>query len=369
MAQQDAYTCPKCGAETLPSQKFCAGCGLTLHLPPASSPQSYQSSPLLQPQEFLQSYPPMQDPVYASVPTTQMRTLGRPFIVLILLLVLLVLGIASYVGLRIFGGIKATQPPITTTSINSTLNYAGVDITVINAQQSQSFLNDPDSASNGMVRLRLRAQNNVAVPVALQYNTIAHLQLPGKITVAPTYVDANVKLVAGATHISTIDFAVPSNVKISQLTLILGASNEAQVSMLLNGQTNIGQYAPKTVKPNEQMQYLGLNWLFSSATSQLSLNGQQASKGMRYVVVTLSVDNTLSQTAIPGSPFDYISIKTSNITITPVDSTLPVSFAAGVNGKMGTVTFLVPQTATTLTLLLASQTPNGFDQATADFQI
>ncbi len=303
------------------------------------------------------------------VATAQKRTIGRPFIVLILLLVLLILGAASYAGLHFFGAVKATQPPITTTSINSTLNYAGVNITVINAQQSQSFLNDPDSASNGMVRLRLLAQNSATVPVALPYNTIVHLRLPGGTTVAPTYVNASVKLAAGATHVSTVDFAVPSNVKIRQLTLILGASNEAQVSMLLNGQSNSAQYAPKTVKPNEQMLYLGLNWLLSSATSQLSLNGQQATKGMRYVIVMLSVDNTLSQTAIPGSPFDYISLQAASATLTPVDSTLPVSFASGITGKTGTVTFLVPQTATTLTLLLASQTPNGFDQATADFQI
>jgi hypothetical protein len=125
---------------------------------------------------------------------------------------------------------------------------------------------------------------------------------------------------------------------------------------------------PKTITPNKQLAYLGLNRTLTSATSQLSLNGQQASKGMRYVIITLKVDSTLSQTAIPGSPYDYAHLQTDNATATPISTTLPVSFDAGETGKTGTITFLVPQTTTILTFVLASKDADGFNQTTANIQ-
>jgi hypothetical protein len=123
------------------------------------------------------------------------------------------------------------------------------------------------------------------------------------------------------------------------------------------------------VNLNGKLQYLGLDWMLVSATSQLSIDGQQASSGMHYVIVTLKVNNTLSQTAISGSPFDYIRLKAGNTVVAPKDATLPVSFDAGATGKSGTVTFLVPQDSTALTLILGSQEQNGFNQDTANFQI
>ena len=137
---------------------------------------------------------------------------------------------------------------------------------------------------------------------------------------------------------------------------------------LLQG-TNLAQYAPKTTNLTGTFQYLGLNWSLVNATTQLSISGKQASKGMHYVTVMLNVDNTLAQTAISGSPYDYIRLKAGNIPATPVDTTLPVSFAAGATGKTGTVTFLVPQDATTLTLIMLAQPQSGFDQVTKDFQL
>jgi hypothetical protein len=101
----------------------------------------------------------------------------------------------------------------------------------------------------------------------------------------------------------------------------------------------------------------------------LSIDGKQASKGMHYISVTLMVNNTLSQTAIPGSAFAYMRLKTGSTTATPVETTLPVSFDAGTNGKTGTVTFLVPQNATTYTLILLAQPQSGFDQVTQDFRL
>jgi hypothetical protein len=283
---------------------------------------------------------------------------------------LVMLSVAGYFGYHLLEmSIPPTQSPITTTAINSTITYAGIDVTVLNAQQSQRFIDDPNTSSTGMVRLHLQAQNQTTVPVNLVYNNIARLLLPGGKIVAPAYAKSNSSVAPGATLTSIIDFAVPTTNKLDQLTFRLGAANEAQMDIPLTGNADLGKYAPKTVNLNGKLQYLGLDWLLVSATSQLSIAGQQASSGMHYVTVTLKVNNTLTQTAIPGSPYDYIRLKAGNTMVTPKDAELPVSFDAGTNGKSGTVTFLVPQDSTTLTLILGSQKQSGFDQDTANFQI
>ena len=65
---------------------------------------------------------------------------------------------------------------------------------------------------------------------------------------------------------------------------------------------DVSKYQAKTTNLNGQMLYFGLNWMLTGATSSLSIQGQQAAKGMRYITLLLKVDNTLSQIAITGSP-------------------------------------------------------------------
>jgi hypothetical protein len=304
---------------------------------------------------------------------TRRRRPGRTGILLILLALVLILATIFIAvvpsGFHLPGLGKVSQPSITTVPINSTATYAGVDITVVNAQQSQSFIDDPNTSNDGMVRLNLQAQNKTSVQANWSYSTIAHLLLPGTSDAAPTYVKEKIGIAPGATQNSIVDFAVPSGDKISQLTLRLGATNEAQVDIPLTGKADLSKYLPKTTKLNGQMVYFGLNWTLTSATSSLNISSQQASKGMRYLTLTLKVDNTLSQVAITGSPYDYIRLKSGQTTVPPSDSTLPVSFATGETGKTGTVTFMAPQNSTAFTLILLSQTKNGGDQATTDFQI
>lgn len=188
--------------------------------------------------------------------------------------------------------------------------------------------------------------------------------------VAPVYVKAKVGIAPGATRTSVVDFAVPGGTDVHKIILRLGMASEAQMDIPLTGHANLTMYDPRTVKLNGQMAYMGLNWTLTQATSQLHIDGQQASKGMRYITVTLSVDNTLTQEAITGSPYTYMRLKTGNTLLSPVNSTLPVSFAVGETGKTGTATFLAPQRSSAFTLLLQPQgTASGFNPDSADFQI
>src|SRR5450755_3661564 len=424
MSQGFPRFCPRCGAATVFNQRLCVKCGFDLV--PALSPQSSQppsqpgyspsqpglqpslkpvsqpgfqpyASPVSQPgfsqEAFSQPSRPTQNPVsqpgwgppsqqpfpqqaqgnapFSEPPSTSDRSSkGRVRLILVLLLVLLVLAGGSFAALGIFGRGSAAQSAVTSSAINTVVTYAGVMMTVQKVEQAQNFTDDPNSAANGMLRVHLQAQNTTQIPVNLMYNTIARLVVPGGKTLSPTYVKANVGVAPGVTRTAILDFAVPTDTKAHLCVLQLGAPDEAQLDIPLMPGANMSRYAPVTSHiTGATFQYLGLNCSLLSATSQLSIDGKQASKGMHYVGVTLMVNNTLSQTAIPGSAFAYMRLKAGSTTATPVETTLPVSFDAGANGKTGTVTFLAPQNATTYTLILLAQPQSGFDQVTQDFRL
>lgn len=381
MSQAPRRFCPQCGAPTMAGQHFCANCGRVL----AAASSEVDTVPLVHsPENFAQTAPqtPQQypRPVWARPSTSfprppEKRMPSRAGCVLLFLVLLVVAGIGSYAAAGLMGlhlpglgsaGRSDVQPPIATMAVNSSVIYAGVNVTILSAQQSQSFVDDPNTTTTGMVRLHLQEQNKTSTRVSWIYANVARLVLPGGKTVAPTLVQARADIEPGVTQNSIFDFAVPMSMKISQLSLKLGAVNEAQMDIPLTGHADLNKYAPKTVKPNGQMTYLGLNWTLVSATSQLSIAGQQASKGMSYIIVMFSVDNTLSQEAIPGSAYDYIRLKSGGTIALPKSTTLPVLFEAGETGKTGTVTFLAPQSSSTYTLILLPQ--GGTDQATTDFQ-
>ncbi len=373
MAQVSPQYCPRCGAAVVPQQKFCATCGLPSAAqnfeqaapPPqsmpvfAGDPQSPVSQPQVQQQAFIPNH----------VIPPRKRRIGRNGIVLLLIALLLVIIAVVYGLLQSLGVGKPTQASISKTSINTTVTYASVDMTILNAQQSQNFLDDPASASNGMLRVQIQTKNSFTQPVTLAYKNIAHLIQPGGKDGAAVYVSSNAAIAPGATQTSNIDFALPTNIKIDQLSLRLGAANEAQLDIPLNGHADVSKYAPKTIKVAKSLTYLNMNWTLVDASSQLSLNGQQASKGMRYITVTFNVDNPLMETVIPGSPYTYMHLQANTTQVAPISADMPVSIDAGVNGKTGMATFQIPQGSSTLTLALSTQGNSGFDPATATFQI
>ena len=381
MAQARPRFCPQCGTPTTAGQGFCANCGRVLIAAPSEVDTVPQGQPRQRfsqtgPQTVQQSPQPVWARPSASFPRSpKKRMSGRTGCVLLFLGLLVVAGIGTYAGAGLLGlhlpgissaGSSDVQPPIATMAVNATVTYAGVNIAILSAQQSQSFVDDPSTTTTGMVRLHLQEQNKTSTRVSWIYANVARLVLLGGKTVAPTLVQAGAGIAPGATQESTLDFAAPTSMKISQLSLRLGAMNEAQMDIPLTGHADLHSYAPKTINPNGQMTYLGLNWTLVSATSQLSIAGQQASKGMSYIIVTLKVDNTLSQEAIPGSAYDYIRLKSGSTIASPKSTTLPVLFEAGENGKTGTVTFLAPQSSSAYTLILLPQ--GGTEQATTDFQ-
>lgn len=358
MTQTFPRFCPRCGTTTLPGSTMCVKCGLNFF---EGHPQN-TSLPSATP-----------SPVHRAKP----RKLGRLGITLLLVLALVFLGAigflgATLLGINIPGTNSTTQSKITSFPIQTTVPYAGVDVTIMDVQQAQNFVDDPttrNTSPSSMVRIHLQASNKTSTVINLSYMNSASLLVAGKKTIAPTYVRSSSVVAAGATQTNALDFITPDNTPLNQLQLELGTSHEAQLLIPLNMHTDASMYASKTTKLSGTTTYQGLDWTLTSATSQLSIDAHQASKGMRYLTIMLNVNNTLSQLAIPGSAYDYIRLKVGGVTVTPQETTLPVSFVANKDGQTGSVTFLVPQNATTLTFTLLAQNQNGFDQATIDFQL
>lgn len=389
MAEVQPRFCPHCSTPMVAGQRFCARCGL-LTTDFSSKPslpnqqqqnsthehefQREQQGPSASASPLPPSQTPLPVPVATPASSVNKRSFSRAGCALLLLGLLLLLGSISYYGVAVLGwhlpGIgDQIQLPITTMPIGSTLTYTGMSITVINAQQSQSFVDDPKTSTMGMVRLHLSEKNSTSIPIHWSYDESAQLILPGGKAVLPTYVNAQVSVAPGGTQTSMVDFAVPSSVSVGQLTLQLGTVQEAQLDVPLTGKADLTQYQPKMFNINGHLQYMGLDWNLVSATTQLSVPSQQASKGMQYLLVTLNVDNTLSQTAIVGSAYDYVRLQFGSTTVSPTHTTLPVSFEMGATATMGTVTFLIPQNGTAFTLILLPQSQSGADQATRDFQL
>lgn len=341
--------------------------------PPPQAPWAAQAEPAGVPPQtpWNVQAEPMGPPSYSPAPQPTKRR--RTGFIVVLLVVLLVLGGGGYLAFALSGGhflgLGNSQSTIKTSNLNLALTYAGMDVTLVNVQQAQNFLDDPQSASDGMLRLNLQEQNKTTVPINWSYGTSAHLIVQGKSALAPIYVKSKQSIAPGATQTSEIDFAVSNGGNLSTLVFQLGAANEAQMQIPLAGQPNLSQYQSKTTSQNGALVYFGLNWTLTGSTTSLSIPGQQASKGMEYLTLNFKIDSTLSQEAISGSPFDYMRVKAGGQTSAPVATTVPVSFATGETGKTGTATFLIPQNSTAGTLILLSQDPGGSGQATTNFQL
>lgn len=405
MSQQPTRPCPACGTSVPGEQRFCSNCGtdLTAAGPVSqysgSQPQSYR------PSQFAQSAPPYAQAPYGQYQQTPQKSsplaeafgaLGLLFLLrryrpgyrprrqssgccgclVLLLIFLFIFGIPGYivarsnprflrqvqqnVGSTNPGSIPSVQPPITTAAINQTVNYAGVSTTIVSVQQSSAFLNDTDTATNGMIRVNLKEANNSSDSAEYLYSDIAHLILPNKSSIAPGGELYSIAPGANITRNNWLDFSVSSGTRIDQLTLVLGTNQETQISIPLTGRADLSAFQPRTSNPNLPIAYAGLNWTLQSATKTVCINGKQASAGMRYVILTFKIDNPTSEDVVIGFTQDYMRLKAGDTTNAPEDKTLPLYANAQTNGITGTVTFLMPANANSFTLIFLSML-NGSD--------
>lgn len=409
MAQSITHACTNCGTPVPPEMRFCPNCGTPANAgagnpagyvpnqpaprPYTEYPQQQQPQPVYQPAPGQQSYqPPFQNSQPAPVYTRPQKNSGRGMLKvgIILLLLLLLLGASGFFAFRYLTSrnsniaattganseITPTQTALTTTPINTTVNYASVDITIINAQQAKSFADDTGTPAQGVVRLNLHAVqsdvNNVyftSAP-AFAYPESFTLLLPGgsKVTTG------GYKDISGPARkenqTTWIDFPAATGMKVDQMILQIGKDTEEQIQVPLTGHADMSQYQPKQSTPNLRVPFGSMFWTLKTVVLKLSDSGTQVDKGLRFLVLTFSLDNPSTEGSI-GYPPDYIRLQYGGTTIT-LDQSVVGNAAAGTTNIPGIVSFQVPQdtTAATFILLPGHLTPGGAtSQATIPFQI
>ena len=410
MSQSTTHSCANCGSAVPDTMRFCPNCGTLAGIPQAPPPPSdayaptqraasstaypqQNNQPAYQPPPAQQGYQPplpgnQPPPAYARPQKNSSRGMLKVAVILLLLVILLGAGgyfalhaLTSKIGKNLTTGTGAngettpTQAPLTTTPINATFTYASVDITVLNAQQATSFANDPGTPAQGVVRLNLHAVQsdvsnaNFTNAPAYAYGESFALLLPGGSKVAPV----GHKDITGpdrkGDQTTWIDFPASPGIKVNQMTLQVGKDTEEQIQVPLTGHADLSQYQSKQSAPNLRVPFGSAFWTLKTVTFKLSDSGTQVDKGMRFLVLTLSLDN-------PGTdndssyPPDYIRLQYGATTIT-LDQADIGNAAPGTTNVPGIVSFLVPQgtTSATLILLPGHLTPGATTQATIPFQI
>ncbi len=427
MSQTSPRFCPHCGTPLLPGQRFCSHCGAPADFntatpteltpdqafapdstipppppPPLADPYMQPAQPVLydQPPSYSDTpyspYPPpalgYTPPPVSVVPQTDAskRVLGRTGcgVLAVTLAVLLMCGALGYVGWRFLAsGAQPSTPPTSSTAntrntgsnqgsqqilatvpIHQTVRYADVDITILTVEQAQSFADD-NATQSGVVRLNTREQNTSSRNTLYLYSEVARLILPDKSAVAPVNTQQSGGPPPAATQTNWWDFPISTSVNISDLTLQLGTDAEAQMEIPLTGKADVSQYQPRMGHPNVQTPYDGLTWTVTAATLSWSADGKQADKGMRYVTVTLKIDNPSSR-AFATYWGDYLRLKAGATTSAPTPyATIPTLLPAGSSGETGSASFPVPEGYTSYTLLFLGNTTTGVSQASVNFQI
>jgi hypothetical protein len=409
MVHSPTHSCSRCGSPVARGQQFCQNCGTPVDanannptisafegktvLAPPPPPDSYVHRQLVAPpvayspqtQQNFQQVPPHAQP-QKNASRGLFKRLGIS-LVLVVLLALVACSAAGYVGWKWITSQAAPgttsadtqnnvpQPPITTTPINETVTYSSVMITIVNAQQAARFADDSSTSSPGALRLNLDERQSVPLDTGggntdpyYGYTDNFTLLLPGGNSIAPLDTKIGSGPTGGGKQTNWIDFPVSTSIKVNQLTLRIGKNTEAQMDIPLTGHADLSAYQPKTISPNTHTRYGDMTWTLTEASAQLSNGGRQADKGMRYIVVAVSVDNPTSQDINAYSP-DYVRLQVGGNQIAPETSTI-AAFPAGTTGTKGLAAFLVPQDSTSFALILLPNVLTGAtNQASIPFQI
>ncbi|HEY0754059.1 MAG TPA: zinc ribbon domain-containing protein [Ktedonobacteraceae bacterium] len=407
MAQSLTQVCTNCKTPVPASMSFCPNCGTPAHAgndkrtsyasnesapPYIAYPQQQQSPPVYQAASSQQGYQPsfqpsQPPPAYARPQKNARRGIVRVGVLLCLLFLLL--GALGFFALRLLSGrvgslttpgtnseVTPTQAAFTTTPINATVNYASVNITIINAQQATSFADDTSTPAQGIVRLNLHAvQSDVgnvyfaSAPI-FAYPECFTLLLPGgnKVPMAPGgYKDLSGPPQKGD-QTTWIDFPASTSLKVNQMILQIGKDAEEQLQIPLTGHADLSQYQPKQSTPNLRVAFGSMFWTLKTVALKLSDSGTQVAKGTRFLVLTFSIDNPGTE-GYSAFPPDFMRLQYGGTTIS-LEQALIGDAAAGTSNIQGLVSFLVPQDTTAATLiLLPGHTPGATSQVTIPFQI
>lgn len=256
-------------------------------------------------------------------------------------------------------------PAIITFTVQRTAPYAGLDMTVVNAQYATSFTDDTIHAGPAVVRLSMHIANHTKDQINVVYYDIARLLAPKLSSIAPTNVHLSVGPAPGRSENGWIDFSVPAGITLNTLTLQLGSPlmHETLVKIPFTGSYNSNQYVdhntPQTLLIAYNFFGHTLNYHLTSVDVRYSYQGTQCKAGQQFYVLNFLVDNPESGNISPGFGFDYVRLVLNGGNLAPIDNSLPYSFKANATSVGGHVAFAAPVGLKNLTVGFLSQNGNG----------
>jgi multisubunit Na+/H+ antiporter MnhE subunit len=266
---------------------------------------------------------------------------------------------------------KATSEPpapITTLKVQRLAPYAGLDITVINAQYATTFTDDKIRPGPATVRLNLQVENHSADQPKIIYYDCVRLLVPDTQPVAPTNTSLASSPKPGSRETGWIDFAVPQDTTLDTLTLQLGSTaiSEALVDIPFTGPFDSSHYENKTYPEHDTLLYNFnghfLHYHLTSVEARFSYQGSQCKVGQQFYVFNFDVDNPDMVNVSPGFGFDYLRLVVNGYSQPPIDNSLPDSFKAGASSVSGHVVFTGPANMHAFTLGFLAQNSSNEQQ-------
>lgn len=255
----------------------------------------------------------------------------------------------------------ATSQSATVLPVKRSSFYAGLEITVNNAQYARSFEDDTVPSSSSIVRLNIQVANHTTNGIGVLYYEVARLLAPHMSPVAPTNLRLSADVQPGKTAIGWLDFALPGHVQLDTLTLQLGSVSlhETLVMIPLKGNFDPRHFLAKSSPQSLTIAYDFngnlLAYHLKSVDVAYAYKGQQAQAGQQFYTLNFLVDNAGSSDISPGFGYDYIRLVIQEYSQAPLDSTLPATFKHGTRGVSGRVVFEAPEKMKTILLGFRSQ--------------
>ncbi len=269
-------------------------------------------------------------------------------------------------NVQIPGGQTPAVVPVTTLQVRRTALYAGLDVTVVNAQYALFFPDDDIHQGQAVVRLNLQVANHTPSQVNVVYYDIARLIGPKGMALIPTNMHLSVGPRPGTQENGWLDFSLPSKgTRLNVLALQLGSINlnEMLIKIPFSGAFNPAQYAnhssPQTTTISYNFSGHMLTYHLTSIETRFAYQGVQCKAGQQYYVLNFKVDNAENGDISPGFGFDYIRLVSSGDERAPIDNSLPYTFKAGAKSVSGYVVFLAPRGMKALTIGFLSQNGTG----------
>ena len=289
----------------------------------------------------------------------------------LLIIGLIILGSVSLITWKWLSNLQvslqgtSTQPTIATLSVQRSITYADLTITVLNAQYATSFPDDTIQSGPAVVRLNMGVINKTTDPVYVIYYDVARLLVPKLSPIAPSNLHLSTGPKPGSSETGWIDFPVAKGIELAALKLQLGSAalGETLVTIPFSGAFEPNRYAGRSSHQSSAFLYdfagNTLIYHLNSVDIRYSYRGTESKAGQQFYVLNFSVDNNNGVTVSPGYGFNYVRLVVNGYNQPPYDNTLPYGFKAGAHGVAGRVVYTAPAGLKTLNIAFLLQEVEG----------